>query len=64
MFQLETWNISYDGWIWTDHGHEHQDEQKKHAQTFDEEAEKMIKSVKQALENGEGCRVCYSSTGS
>ena len=24
----------------------------------------MIKSVKQALENGEGCRVCYSSTGS
>jgi len=24
----------------------------------------MIKSVKQALGNGEGCRVCYSSTGS
>ena len=24
----------------------------------------MIKKVKQALGNGEGCRVCYSSTGS
>ncbi|EES03808.1 hypothetical protein BDA96_03G365300 [Sorghum bicolor] len=40
-----------------DHGQEHHDEQKKPEQTFNEEAEKMIKSVKQALGNGEGCRV-------
>ncbi|TVU46821.1 hypothetical protein EJB05_06390, partial [Eragrostis curvula] len=40
-----------------DHGHEHHDEAKKHEHTFNEDAEKMVKSVKQALENGEGCRV-------
>ncbi|KAF8703528.1 hypothetical protein HU200_032339 [Digitaria exilis] len=40
-----------------DRGPEHHDEQKKHEHTFDEDAEKMVKSVKQALENGEGCRV-------
>ncbi|KAL6642859.1 hypothetical protein ACP70R_021040 [Stipagrostis hirtigluma subsp. patula] len=40
-----------------DHGHENHDEQKKHEHTFNEDAEKMVKSVKQALENGEGCRV-------
>ncbi|CAL4925784.1 unnamed protein product [Urochloa decumbens] len=40
-----------------DHGHEHHDEQKKQEHTFNEDAEKMVKSVKQALENGEGCRV-------
>ncbi|TVU01858.1 hypothetical protein EJB05_52672, partial [Eragrostis curvula] len=41
----------------TDHGHERHDEAKKHEHTFDEDAEKMVKSVKQALANGEGCRV-------
>ncbi|GJN19815.1 hypothetical protein PR202_gb07125 [Eleusine coracana subsp. coracana] len=40
-----------------DHGHEHHEEAKKHELTFDEDAEKMVKSVKQALANGEGCRV-------
>uniref|UniRef100_A0A0E0D7T8 Endoplasmic reticulum vesicle transporter C-terminal domain-containing protein n=1 Tax=Oryza meridionalis TaxID=40149 RepID=A0A0E0D7T8_9ORYZ len=40
-----------------DHDHEHQDEQKKQEHTFNEDAEKMVKSVKQAMENGEGCRV-------
>ncbi|AQK99650.1 Endoplasmic reticulum vesicle transporter protein [Zea mays] len=44
-------------WHLFDHDHDHHDEQKKHEQTFNEEAEKMIKSVKQALGNGEGCRV-------
>ncbi|PUZ36671.1 hypothetical protein GQ55_9G056800 [Panicum hallii var. hallii] len=42
------------GW---EHGHEHHDEQKKHEHTFNEDAEKTVKSVKQALENGEVCRV-------
>jgi len=50
--------------IKTDHGHENHDEEKKHEHTFNEDAEKMVKSVKQALENGEGCRVSYSYTGS
>ncbi|KAG8098410.1 hypothetical protein GUJ93_ZPchr0013g37271 [Zizania palustris] len=42
-----------------DHDHEHQDEEKKLEveHTFNEDADKMVKSVKQALENGEGCRV-------
>uniref|UniRef100_A0A0D9VZU5 Endoplasmic reticulum vesicle transporter C-terminal domain-containing protein n=1 Tax=Leersia perrieri TaxID=77586 RepID=A0A0D9VZU5_9ORYZ len=40
-----------------DHDHEHHDEQKKQEHTFNEDAEKMVKSVKQAMENGEGCRV-------
>ncbi|KAK8672714.1 hypothetical protein V6N13_111078 [Hibiscus sabdariffa] len=36
----------------------HDDSDKKlHAFGFDQEAENMIKKVKQALENGEGCRV-------
>lgn len=26
---------------------------------FDQDAEKTIKKVKQALDNGEGCRVCF-----
>nr|XP_027101775.1 endoplasmic reticulum-Golgi intermediate compartment protein 3-like [Coffea arabica] len=38
------------------HGHDDQD-QKVHLQGFDKEAEDMIKRVKQALANGEGCRV-------
>lgn len=36
--------------------HEHSEE-KTHGHTFNEDAEKMIKKVKQALANGEGCRV-------
>ncbi|XP_031396430.1 endoplasmic reticulum-Golgi intermediate compartment protein 3 [Punica granatum] len=36
--------------------HEHSEE-KTHGHTFDHDAEKMIKKVKQALANGEGCRV-------
>lgn len=41
------------------HNHdEHKDHQEDlHLQGFDEEAEKFIKKVKQALDNGEGCRV-------
>ncbi|VFQ90915.1 unnamed protein product [Cuscuta campestris] len=41
------------------HNHDdHKDHQKDlHLQGFDEEAEKFIKKVKQALDNGEGCRV-------
>lgn len=39
----------------TDH---HDDSEKKvHLDKFDDEAENMIKTVKQALANGEGCRV-------
>ncbi|KAL3502439.1 hypothetical protein ACH5RR_036888 [Cinchona calisaya] len=38
--------------------HEHDDQDHKvHLQGFDKEAEDMIKRVKQALANGEGCRV-------
>ncbi|OVA07804.1 Endoplasmic reticulum vesicle transporter [Macleaya cordata] len=33
------------------------DAHKHHAHGFDKDAEKMVKSVKQALANGEGCRV-------
>ncbi|CAI0446845.1 unnamed protein product [Linum tenue] len=44
-----------------DHGndkeHHHDLEQKLHSHGFDEEAENMIKKVKQAVTNGEGCRV-------
>ncbi|KAK4782750.1 hypothetical protein SAY86_007124 [Trapa natans] len=42
-----------------DEGDNHQDhsEEKTHGHTFDQDAEKMIKKVKQALANGEGCRV-------
>lgn len=46
-----------------DHKHEHGDHKdehediKSHLQTYDEETEKMVKKVKQAMANGEGCRV-------
>ncbi|KAJ8445681.1 hypothetical protein Cgig2_007157 [Carnegiea gigantea] len=46
-----------------DHKHEHGDHKdehediKSHLQTYDEETEKMVKKVKQAIANGEGCRV-------
>ncbi|XP_027064011.1 uncharacterized protein [Coffea arabica] len=45
-----------------EHGHDDKDhhddqDQKVHLQGFDKEAEDMIKRVKQALANGEGCRV-------
>lgn len=39
-----------------DHKDEH-DDTKIHLQTYDEETEKMVKKVKQAMANGEGCRV-------
>jgi hypothetical protein len=38
-------------------GHHGEAEQKLHLQGFDEDAEHMIKRVKQALADGEGCRV-------
>ncbi|CAI0446846.1 unnamed protein product [Linum tenue] len=40
-----------------DKEHHHDLEQKLHSHGFDEEAENMIKKVKQAVTNGEGCRV-------
>ncbi|XP_031254579.1 endoplasmic reticulum-Golgi intermediate compartment protein 3 isoform X2 [Pistacia vera] len=47
-----------------DHGHKHDDkghhedsDEKLHAFGFDQASENLIKKVKQALENGEGCRV-------
>ncbi|CAN1142276.1 Endoplasmic reticulum-Golgi intermediate compartment protein 3 [Linum perenne] len=47
-----------------EHSHKHDDkdhqddlDQQLHMQGFDEEAENMIKKMKQALTNGEGCRV-------
>uniref|UniRef100_A0A7C8Z7F2 Endoplasmic reticulum vesicle transporter C-terminal domain-containing protein n=2 Tax=Opuntia streptacantha TaxID=393608 RepID=A0A7C8Z7F2_OPUST len=46
-----------------DHKHEHGDHKdehediKSHLQTYDEETEKMVKKVKQAIASGEGCRV-------
>ncbi|XP_061344149.1 uncharacterized protein LOC133290102 [Gastrolobium bilobum] len=40
-----------------DKDHHEDSEQKIHLQTFDESSENMIKKVKQALANGEGCRV-------
>lgn len=50
-----------------EHGHKdehgdikdkHEDsKQKSHLQSFDEETENIIKKVKQAMANGEGCRV-------
>lgn len=48
--------------MWTDdnkdhdHHHEHS-EQKIHLQNLDESTENIIKKVKEALKNGEGCRV-------
>ncbi|KAG4969240.1 hypothetical protein JHK85_035661 [Glycine max] len=39
-----------------DHHHEHS-EQKIHLQNLDESTENIIKKVKEALKNGEGCRV-------
>lgn len=43
----------------TDDGKDHHEhsEQKVHLQTFDEATENTIKKVKEALKNGEGCRV-------
>lgn len=45
----------------TAHGHDedkdHQEVQKLHLHGFDQEAEDMVKNVRQALANGEGCRV-------
>ncbi|KAH9602464.1 hypothetical protein KSS87_005495 [Heliosperma pusillum] len=51
--------------VHVDHKDEHGDDkekeedlkQKSHLQGFDEETEKMVKKVKQAMANGEGCRV-------
>lgn len=41
-----------------DHKDHHEDsDNKTHLQGFDQDAENMIKKVKQALANGEGCRV-------
>ncbi|KAL6329042.1 hypothetical protein AAG906_007332 [Vitis piasezkii] len=46
-----------------DHKHDHNkdhhgdSDQKLHAHSFDQDAENMVKKVKQALANGEGCRV-------
>ena len=43
--------------------HEHSDHGKNHlGGAFDQEAEEMIKRVKQALSNGEGCRVFHHNT--
>jgi thiol-disulfide isomerase/thioredoxin len=44
----------------SDHGQEHHVEEKKPEHTFNEDADKMVKSVKLAMENGEGCRVSIS----
>jgi hypothetical protein len=44
----------------SDHGQEHHVEEKKPEHTFNEDADKMVKSVKLAMENGEGCRVSTS----
>lgn len=45
----------------TDHGDDHHEDssQKKQEHTFNSDAEKMIKNVKHAMANSEGCRVCY-----
>lgn len=45
--------------MWPDDEKEHHDDadKKLHALGFNEEAENMIKKVKKALDNGEGCRV-------
>lgn len=40
-----------------DKDHLHDSSHKSHAHGFGQDAEKMVKDVKQALENGEGCRV-------
>ncbi|RVW98558.1 Endoplasmic reticulum-Golgi intermediate compartment protein 3 [Vitis vinifera] len=42
-----------------DHNKDHHgdSDQKLHAHSFDQDAENMVKKVKQALANGEGCRV-------
>ncbi|CAL1372436.1 unnamed protein product [Linum trigynum] len=40
-----------------DKDHNHDPEQKLHSHGFDEDAENLIKKVKQALTDGEGCRV-------
>ncbi|KAK1393408.1 Endoplasmic reticulum vesicle transporter, C-terminal [Heracleum sosnowskyi] len=40
-----------------DEGKDHQEVQKLHLHGFDQEAEDMVKNVRQALANGEGCRV-------
>lgn len=41
-----------------DHKDHHDDSKSKsHLQTFDQETENMVKKVKQAMANGEGCRV-------
>lgn len=42
----------------SDHKDQQEDlKQKSHLQSFDEETENMVKKVKQAMANGEGCRV-------
>ncbi|KAA8526181.1 hypothetical protein F0562_008080 [Nyssa sinensis] len=40
-----------------DHGHHEESDEKTHLHGFDQDAENMIKKVKQALFSGEGCRV-------
>ncbi|KAJ0028128.1 hypothetical protein Pint_35893 [Pistacia integerrima] len=43
--------------IYYDKGHHEDSDEKLHAFGFDQASENLIKKVKQALENGEGCRV-------
>lgn len=47
--------------FWTDDSNDHHEEssQEKHEHGFGPDAEKMIKNVKHAIQNGEGCQVCY-----
>lgn len=42
---------------WSDEGGDHHEHSEEKTHTFDQDAEKMIKNVKQALAHGEGCRV-------
>lgn len=45
-------------WVLTDDKEHHEDsDHTLHTLGFDQDAEKMIKKVKEALANGEGCRV-------
>lgn len=46
-----------------DHKDKHEDsKQKIHLQSFDEDTENMVKKVKQAMADGEGCRVLIPFT--
>ena len=54
LVEKEHTNHKHDNDNDKDHGHS---EQKTHLQTFDESTESTIEKVKEALKNGEGCRV-------